>query len=384
MAQALPPNLPPPADPAAARLQAILAALPDDWILLRQRRIGGPDGPEVGYVLLHPAVGIALVDVLPRRPGAAFERLRELLAAAHLTREADTLPVVSAALAPDDISSVGERLAAAFRLEPSCAMADAAWPQRALHLLLGAEDWALARRGEAQQKPEGLVAEDHAILSTPFQRHLSLAAILAASIAVSAGIGAAAGSLLSQQPPEATRPIAASSPAAVAAPPQAAASAAAAEALMQPPPLAAAPVPVAVVPMPHAPPDHAAAPPPLPAHQAPDDLAVIAKDSPKYATKHVAGLAHDARSTADADGAYAPPPQQQAHIAPQQPRGVASADLPPINASDLPPLDGSLPSTSDLSNPPLQPPPDAEATGSPILLVPPGTAQAPLGGIARQ
>jgi hypothetical protein len=52
-----------PDDPIAARLEAVLATLPEEWLLLPGRPI--PGGPRVGSVLIHPEIGIALVDLAP-------------------------------------------------------------------------------------------------------------------------------------------------------------------------------------------------------------------------------------------------------------------------------------------------------------------------------
>ncbi|MGH7170531.1 MAG: hypothetical protein ACRELG_09670, partial [Gemmataceae bacterium] len=49
---------------AGGWLHDALAALPEPWTVLANRRRSGAEGPPwVRYVVLHPAKGIALVDV---------------------------------------------------------------------------------------------------------------------------------------------------------------------------------------------------------------------------------------------------------------------------------------------------------------------------------
>jgi hypothetical protein len=400
MAQILPQNSAPPADPAAARLEATLASLPDDWTLLPQRRIGGVDGPEVGCVLIHPAIGIALVDLLPRRPDQGLARLREVLAAEHVVGEGDALPIVAAALDPDDIPAVGERLAAAFQAEPACDMTDQAWPGRVVDLLLDADDAAMVLLPVPEEPAPDpdynfgapLAADEPVLLSEPPRRHVAFAAICAVIVAV-IGVGGAAAYLLTERP--ADTPISA----AVTVPPPSPATPPPTDtAAVEPPaPSAAAPITVQPAPSPQSPPpiqsglaapalppsapavadtnppavanplmaDPAAdtvphqpiqaaksssppaelraakAPPQKPAHK---DVAAVAKDktSPlKQATKRVAALDRDAKASADA--ASAPPSQRLANAPPRARHSDALPDESdnPIDAADLPPLEGS-------------------------------------------
>lgn len=142
MARTVPPHPAPPTDPALARLAEKLAALPDDWTLLRDRRIGDgeADGAPVGFVLLHPVIGVALLDLVPAHRPAAAEALADLLAAERLTG----IPIVTLSVAPAEIGALGERLGAAFAAAPPCAAADPSWTGRALSLLLCAADAPMA------------------------------------------------------------------------------------------------------------------------------------------------------------------------------------------------------------------------------------------------
>ena len=459
MAQILPQNSAPPADVAAARLEATLASLPDDWTLLPERRIGGADGPEVGFVLVHPAIGIALVDLLPRSPEEAIDRLRGLLADEHIARADDALPVVGTALAADDIPEVGERLAAAFEREPLCDVADPNWSRRAVDLLLNAGDAAMlplasrARMVEpspdyADDQDEGdvrLAADEPAILSTPPARHTTFAAICAAVIAF-VGIGGAAAYLLSERPADAPieaaatlpplSPLTAAPPGATAGMPLPAAPASAPAAPVEAPPLlppgkdglaaqtppSAAPAqapapastvadtappppatnPVAATPAP--PPVQsaqaaAAPPPPVWQREAKDKapprktVAATAKDATahaKQATKRVAAALDKRRkpnADADGDAAYLPPPQQRmANAAPARERRDALPDEsdPPLDAGDLPAYTGSsVPPQASMPDlppdAPMPPPapfsPATAASGAPVMLLPPITAQ---------
>src|SRR5258708_40212190 len=63
-------------DEGRASLAGTLAALPDPWTLLRHRRIGDEEAEPVEVVLVHPEIGVALVDQAPRDPPASARRLR--------------------------------------------------------------------------------------------------------------------------------------------------------------------------------------------------------------------------------------------------------------------------------------------------------------------
>lgn len=213
MALILPQNLPPAVDPAAARLEATLTSLPDDWTLLPDRQIGGADGPLAGFILVHPEIGVAVIDLAPAKPGRALARLRDLLAAEHAIGERDVLPMVAVALTPDEIPAVGERLAEAFDAVPECDIADHAWPRRIIDLLLDADDAAMSPLPVPQDRAieretisdydyeAPLAADEPALLSAPARRHVTFAAACAAIIAV-IGLGGAATYLLTEQPAE--------------------------------------------------------------------------------------------------------------------------------------------------------------------------------------
>jgi hypothetical protein len=149
----LPRTVPPAESSAEGELEATLTRLPDDWTLLPRRRIGGEAGPQIGFVLLHPEIGVALVDLRADRVEQAQEALERLVARERVARDGESLPIVGAALDESEIPGVGERLAAAFEAVPRCDMRDARWPHRLIDILLSAEDAAMAPLYAAEQEP---------------------------------------------------------------------------------------------------------------------------------------------------------------------------------------------------------------------------------------
>jgi hypothetical protein len=124
------------ADPAATRLEETLARLPDEWTLLPDRRIGGGSGPLVALALIHPEIGIALIDFIPGRAAAALAPLEGLLAGERIIGDGERLPAVAITITDEEIERVGEKLADAFETAPPCNMADTSWSQRVIELLL--------------------------------------------------------------------------------------------------------------------------------------------------------------------------------------------------------------------------------------------------------
>src|SRR6202035_3431426 len=128
-------------DEARATLAGTLATLPDPWTLLRYRRIGDEQAEPVEVVLVHPEIGVALVDEAPRDPAASARRLRE-----HLEQQRfgeffpGELPIVSMSVGADDFETLGDRLAAAFEAAPSLSLADADWADAVIELLMVPDD----------------------------------------------------------------------------------------------------------------------------------------------------------------------------------------------------------------------------------------------------
>jgi len=118
---------------------ALFSTLPDSWTLLRGRRIGDGAAP-TEIVLIHPGIGIAVVDNAGD-PGAAAARLRDYLARQGFGAFfPGDLPVVALALAAADVPVAGERLAAAFEASPPLTIADPDWADGVVELLLAADD----------------------------------------------------------------------------------------------------------------------------------------------------------------------------------------------------------------------------------------------------
>lgn len=405
MALILPQNAAPPADPAVARLEAMLATLPDEWLLLRDRAIGGAGGPRAGFVLIHPEIGIALIDLAPARLSAAAEALEDVLAAEQFLGEDDTLPVVTVAVDPGDIPIVGEQLGDAFDAMPPCDMAERNWPRRIVDLLLHAEDAAMLplptapapARDELDAEREdvhGLAApdEDERIPESAPRRNLVMAAVAAAAmLAICAGGAIAylasapapetapkvATAALNPSPPPSDKGTGSSMPAPPApAPTQTAtpiappAPLAASDQPVQPPPVADRPPPPPATP---SPPPVAAAPEPPPSPPAQTEVAKSAPPPPVQASPPPdkvartepdrAEPAHKRAEPAAANKLVAQKPRAPAHKAATSPpkpavseRKVATAeaplhvrpapppdedDGPPIDPADLPPLEGS-------------------------------------------
>lgn len=345
MALILPQTLPPPANPAAARLEATLASLPDDWTLLPRRRIGGADGPEIGFVLLHPEIGIALVDLLPARPDDGIEPLRDLIAADHAIADDDVLPVVAVALKPNEIADVGDRLAAAFDAAPVCDVADPAWPRRAIDLLLDAEDAAMSplppRQDQAiPREPMDadaadvceapFAADEPPLLSAPARRHVTFAAICAIVVAV-IGAGGAAAYLLTEQPADTPVATAMSLPLPPPGPPAPPVAQPAPQTAQSAPPVAPAPAPqVAQTPAPQV----ASTPAPVP--QAPAPITVAPRPAPQAPPPEANGLAAASPAPRPPAVADSTPPQAPTPI-PADPALASAKPAPDQETAASPP-----------------------------------------------
>ena len=130
-------------------LTRTLAALPDDWTLLCARQLGDDPSCTVDAVLVHPEIGLALVNLAPGEPGAAVAVLRE-----QLEREGfaqyfpGDLPIVALSIPCADVDEAGERLADAFEKAPRLGISDMDWADAVIELLLVPDDMAMAGLGE--------------------------------------------------------------------------------------------------------------------------------------------------------------------------------------------------------------------------------------------
>ena len=115
---------PPAADPNTA--PAAAGAVPGvpsgpGWLVLRDCPLGG-GGPPVGLALLHPKIGVALVDFAPTAVNAADRLKRELDARRFPAIFGAYPPIVGVVLPEDRLSELGHVLAAGFRAEPQLAL----------------------------------------------------------------------------------------------------------------------------------------------------------------------------------------------------------------------------------------------------------------------
>ncbi len=141
-------------DAAHQALARTLAGLPEEWTLLRQRQIG--ETP-VDVVLVHPGIGVALVDLAPQSPEAAAEALRARLEGERFAEFfPGELPIVAVSLEAAEIEAAGDRLAAAFEAAPLLAIGDADWADAVIELLLLPDDLAMVPTGPFATPPDAL------------------------------------------------------------------------------------------------------------------------------------------------------------------------------------------------------------------------------------
>ncbi|MBD0274776.1 MAG: hypothetical protein ICV73_22960, partial [Acetobacteraceae bacterium] len=91
-----------------------------DWVILRDCRLGRPStGGALPTVLMHPARGVAVLDILPADTPGAAETLRARLAAARFpVIFAGHLPVVHLQVAPQRVPFLPSLLDDAFAAQP--------------------------------------------------------------------------------------------------------------------------------------------------------------------------------------------------------------------------------------------------------------------------
>src|SRR5260370_20690698 len=141
-------------DGERASLAGASAARPDRWTRLRHRRIGAEEAEPVEVVLVHPEIGVALVDQAPRDPALSARRLRE-----HLDQQRfgeffpGDLPIVALSVAADEFEAIGERLPAAIHAAPRLSVPDADWAAEVIELLLVPAELALAPAGATVPAP---------------------------------------------------------------------------------------------------------------------------------------------------------------------------------------------------------------------------------------
>lgn len=171
MAQVFPLNDDLSADEARQSLAGTLAALPDPWTLLRDRQIGDQQADPVDVVLIHPEIGVALVDESPRDPAQNAHRLRHFLNEQRFGEFfPGELPIVTLSVASDEFETLGEQLAAAFEAAPRLSLADADWADAVIELLMVPDDLAMSPVGDAAPSPELAPARREPFEEAPRER----------------------------------------------------------------------------------------------------------------------------------------------------------------------------------------------------------------------
>jgi hypothetical protein len=157
-------TLPPPRPAASAvnAVAALLAELPEPWVVLRSRRPWYSDGPPwVNFIALHPKKGIALIDAAPAQPEDAVEALEEFLARTRFAAfEQGGPPVVALTIARGEGDDLVERLEIAFTHAGRCRMGNGQWASAVADLLLTTPELMLRRLERV--KPEAEEAFDAA------------------------------------------------------------------------------------------------------------------------------------------------------------------------------------------------------------------------------
>src|SRR5579863_6020919 len=91
--------------PASGLLARVLGALPDEWIVLCHWRFA-PGGSAIDAVLVHPALGVALIDEAPSDARPSVAALRERLARERFAEFfPGELPIVTLSFAVDPTAS---------------------------------------------------------------------------------------------------------------------------------------------------------------------------------------------------------------------------------------------------------------------------------------
>ena len=144
---------------AADALESALSELPAPWRVLRNRLVNSSDGPPwVKFIALHPAKGVALIDLPPGRPDLAIAPLDEFLARTGYAAFARGDPPIIALVADEpDAAAIGNRLEAAFDAAPRCGIENANWTEALIELLMSTPSLhltPLARTSETQGREQ--------------------------------------------------------------------------------------------------------------------------------------------------------------------------------------------------------------------------------------
>lgn len=308
------------------------ARLEPGWIVLSDCRIDGGDGPP-DIVLLHPAIGVALLEMEPRWTADAETRFRQRLDAIGFARHyPGHLPVIHRRLRPADLPELPTLLTEAFSWQPSLSLPEGgAWVAAARRALTDHAAPAPSRR-----------AVEASVTRPGMTRGRKLAVGVAGAIA--AGIAVL---MALPQPPDLVQQGA----------PAAAAAAPAGRAPVAPPATQLASAGPIVLPSPAA---------PLPATVTSDaaPLAAMPSDTPSPRLDEPPPLLAVAEPPLRLAQLAAAPPDPPAPAS--DPTPVAAAPEPPLPALELPP-DVAAPAV--VAPPPPPPPLPAMDTPPDLVLV---------------
>jgi hypothetical protein len=119
-------------------LEVALARLDESWSILADLQIGPKDEIAADYVALHPARGIALIDLASNTRNDPTDCLRRLLGRQNFTaRFPGVLPVVRLVAEATDAATIADRLEAVFAEAPAITIAKSGWVNAASDILIG-------------------------------------------------------------------------------------------------------------------------------------------------------------------------------------------------------------------------------------------------------
>jgi hypothetical protein len=135
--------------------------LPDGWVCGRQCDIGGEPGQpvRVDLVLLHPGLGVALLDIGGRTEGAEAVLRARLEEARFGAIFGGYLPVLHGCLGPDEVPDVAEITRAFDQVPPLSVSGGSAWMSTVSRLIVPVDrawmdNWAgVPNRGAAPRVP---------------------------------------------------------------------------------------------------------------------------------------------------------------------------------------------------------------------------------------
>lgn len=123
---------------AQTALEAALIRLDESWSILADLQIGPKDEIAAEYVALHPARGIALIDLASSTRNDPTDRLRRILNSQDFTfRFPGVLPVVRLVAEVADAATIADRLEAAFAKAPAITITKRGWVNEANDILIG-------------------------------------------------------------------------------------------------------------------------------------------------------------------------------------------------------------------------------------------------------